>query len=151
MLPSSLIPDTEQFEQAMLGLLTRRPAYFDISTFGVPSLRAISRLLGYTTLRVLVGLPAGLTKDQAWGYDELRKIYKANRVTFRYANQHHAKLYVAEYLDHDEVIIGSRNISDSGWREVGVLFSDPNKVCRKLFIQWWNGAFASADKCRKQG
>lgn len=146
-----VIPDTIQFEYTMHRLLGRRPTYFDVSTFGVPSLKAINRLCQYSLpIRILVGIPAGLTKEQAWGYNDLRRLYKDLKITFRFAKSHHAKLYVAEHSTYDEVIIGSRNIGDSSWKEVGVVFTDTSKACRKLFLQWWNESSTSAEVCRKQ-
>lgn len=149
MLPPLPIFDSDAFEGAIHAFLDMHPSFFNISTFCIPTLRAVARFIPYTErtkFRILTGLPPGIKKEEAQGYDELKRMYPG--MQFRFATSHHAKLYVAELALADGVIVGSKNIGMSGWREVGVTFRDPNNTYRKLFLSWWNGAFTNANKCR---
>ena len=144
------VTNTDMFEEALLTLCSYPTEDVYVSTFMIPSIRSIARIPirpGYG-LHILVGLQNGIKRKEARGYDELMKLYTGG-LECRFANTHHAKLYIGTRPQDDLVLLGSKNIGQSRWREIGVLIRDKERIWRKTFFSWWNLAYTSAERCRK--
>lgn len=120
-----LLKGTTQFENAILSLAKRNPTYFYVSTFNIKIDNFITMVANILPKncdkKFLIGVNESMSKSKvAFLKTTLLKYGLSHKIT----TKHHVKMVVTD----NRAIIGSSNLTRSGWEELNVLINNKNEV-----------------------
>jgi len=150
-----LLLDLVTYQEAIEYQLSMQPKRIAIATYCLGNSNV---LMPFNTcksaidhVQILVGLPRGIKRDEAAGYDAFTGLFP--KIQFRFTRFSHAKCIIFLYQKSNTVaIVGGRNLNLSASEDISYILgpTDSNTLLVAGFNRWWENTESSAKCCWKE-